>query len=212
MSPDFAAAVDPVFKYVLSVMEGIETGKALPGQDVRLTATKHIDQAEVQLGDRADWKLAKYALTAWVDEVLIDSPWEGRTWWEQHRLEFQYFRTADAFTVFYEQAKKAAALPRKDALETYYVCVVLGFRGVYGDPNGIQHAEEAELPSSLEEWARQVSMSIELEQDRPPLLQQGQPGPGAPPLDGKYLLIGSVLFFVVLLALTAVTAWFVFVR
>ena len=206
MSPDFSAAVDPIFTEVLTVIDEIEAGRAPGPEDVNTRVRGLIDQAENRLGQRPDWELAKYGLAAWVDDLLIEAPWDGRRWWEQNRLEFQLFRTAEAFTNFYLQSKKATELPQKDALEVYYVCVVLGFRGLYGDPEATAHAEDFGIPRSLDEWARRTSMSIQLGQGRPPLIEQGRPGSGAPPLEGKYLLIGSALFCVLLLAVALATA------
>lgn len=206
MSPEFSAAVDPVFTYILSVMEQIESGKSLLPDHVSSQVRNLLDAAETRLGSRADWDLAKYALVALVDDLLIEAPWDGRAWWEENRLEFQLFRSGDAFTAFYLQAKKATEFPRKDALEVFYVAVVLGFRGIYGDPEATSHANEFGLPTSLDEWANRTSMSIQLGQGRPPLLEQGRPVYGAPPLEGKYLLIGAALFFLFLVAITLLMA------
>ena len=169
-----------------------------------------LDGAETRLGSRPDWELAKYALVALVDDLLIEAPWEGRSWWEENRLEFQLFRSGDAFTAFYLQAKKATEFPRKDALEVFYVAVVLGFRGIYGDPAATEHADDFGLPPSLDEWAKRTAMSIQLGQGRPPLLEQSRPVYGAPPLEGKYLLIGSAIFFLILFAITLLMAFRIF--
>ena len=210
MSPEFAAAVDPAFTYVLSVMDQIESGRTPLPEDVHAQVRGRIDQAENLLGKRQDWELAKYAIIAWVDDLLIDAPWEGRSWWEQNRLEFQVFRTAEAFTGFYLRANQATELPQKDALEVFYVGVVLGFRGLYGDPSAVSHAADFGLPATLEEWARRTSMSIQLGQGRPRLLERGHPGPGAPPLEGKFLFIGSGLVCVLLIFATLITVWILF--
>ncbi|TWU45182.1 hypothetical protein Q31b_03530 [Novipirellula aureliae] len=210
MSPEFAAAVDPIITYVLSVMDEVEAGRTPSPEDVSTRVRGLLDQSENKLGQRSDWELAKYALIGWVDDLLIEAPWDGRVWWEQNRLEFQLFRSADAFTAFYLQAKKATEFPKKDALEVFYVCVVLGFRGLYGDPDATAHAEDFGLPKTLQEWARRASMAIQLGQGRPPILEQGRPGLGAPPLEGKYLLIGSGVFCLLLIAVALATAHKVF--
>ncbi len=198
MSPEFSAAVDPIFTYVLYVMDEIEANRMPEPQDVNSRIRSLIDQAENRIGQRSDWELAKYALAGFVDDLFIEAPWNGRKWWEENRLEFQLFRSGEAFTVFFQQAKKATELPKKDALETFYICVVLGFRGLYGDPTAVEHAEDFGLPSSLDEWARRTAMSIQLGQGRPPIREQARPVAGAPPLEGKYLLIGSALLSVLL--------------
>jgi type VI secretion system protein ImpK len=79
------------------------------------------------------------------------------------------------------------------------VCVVLGFRGLYRDPNEAAHEAEAlGLPADLETWARQTSTAIRLGQGLPPITERGQMPAGAPALDSKaffvsYLLLGIIL-------------------
>ncbi len=202
MSPEFAAAVDPVFMYVSAVVDEIESSQNPSAEDVNAKVRGLIDHAENRLGQRPDWELAKYALAAWVDDLLIEAAWDGSNWWEQNRLEFQLFRTADAFQKFYVQSQKATEMPQKDSLEVFYVCVVLGFRGLYGDPEATAHADHFGLPPSLDQWAKRTGMAIQLGQGRPPILEQGRPGVGAPPLEGKYLMISSVIICVLLAAIT----------
>ncbi len=201
MSPEFAAAVDPVFMYVSSVVDEIEANKNPNAEDVNAKIRGLLDNAENMLGRRPDWTLAKYALVAWVDDLLIEAAWDGSRWWEQNRLEFKIFNTTSAFSKFYEQSQKATELPQKDALEVFYVCVVLGFRGLYGDPEATAQHEHFGVPPSLDEWARRTGMAIQLGQGRPPILEQGRPGQGAPPLEGKYLMISSVICCVLLAAI-----------
>lgn len=210
MSPEFASAVDPIFMYVSSIVDEIEANKNPSAEDVNAKIRGLLDQAENRLGSRPDWDLAKYALVAWVDDLLIEAAWDGSVWWEQNKLEFKIFKTADAFSKFYEQARKATELPQKDALEVFYVCVVLGFRGLYGDPEATAQHELFKVPPSLDEWARRTGMAIQLGQGRPAILEQGRPGPGAPPLEGKYLMISSVICCVLLAAIAAGIAKMVF--
>ena len=102
---------------------------------------------------REGWELAKYALVAWIDDVLIEAPWPGRDWWENNSLEFAYFNTRDRATQFFKRAKQAAQLTRRDALEVFYVCVILGFRGLYAMPEAAFLADQLDLPPDLESWA-----------------------------------------------------------
>ncbi|WP_149495992.1 DotU family type IV/VI secretion system protein [Roseiconus lacunae] len=202
MSPEFAKAVDPIFMYVSLVIDEIEINRSPNPEDVNAKVRGLLDAAENALGGSQDWQLAKYALVAWVDDLLIEAAWDGSQWWEQNRLEFQIFNTTSAFSKFYEQSQKASQLPKKDALEVFYVCVVLGFRGLYGDPEATAQHEHFKVPPSLNEWARRTGMTIQLGQGRPPILEQGRPGMGAPPLEGKYLMISSVICCVLLSAVT----------
>ncbi len=106
------------------------------------------------------------------------------------------------------KAKEASSLPRKEALETFYVCVVLGFRGLYRDPVAAAAlAEPRQLPPNLETWARQTSMAIQLGQGRPPISESSEPIEGAPPLEGPFLLMWSSLFGVILAIFTMIFAW-----
>ena len=201
MTPSFAAAVDPFIVYVIKLLERIEGGlEPDPAQEQqRLRA--FLDQAEVRLSGASEvWQLAKYALAAWADEMLIAAPWEGRTWWTNHALEFALFRKNTAFSEFYTQAEQAANLPNKDALEVFYVCVIMGFRGLYQDANASEVAPEFGLPPTVEEWARRVAESIRLGQGVPPIHENPRPGDGAPPLEGKFYFLGAVVLGVTLLA------------
>lgn len=202
MTPQFAKAVDPVFMYVLELLERIGKDENPPPEQERLKIRKKLDDAEAALGHSEEWQLAKYALTCWVDEVLIDAPWEGRDWCVNNSLEFELFRSALANEQFFQKTKDATSLPKRDALEVYYICVVLGFRGLYRNPSGAAMlAESLGLPANLETWAKQTSLAIRTGIGRPPIDASGAMGPGAPPLDSQALLVLSALISAVLGAL-----------
>ncbi|OYV87250.1 MAG: hypothetical protein B7Z73_10420 [Planctomycetia bacterium 21-64-5] len=130
------------------------------------------------------------SLVAWVDEMLVDPAWEGGHWWTNHVLEWELFNTMDRFHLFYERAKDAYAAGFRNALEVYYVAVVLGFRGLYKEEPSSQLAAARELPENIEKWAAQMSMAIRMT-PRPPIVSGGKPVAGAPPLTGQALLISS---------------------
>ncbi|PHR86058.1 MAG: type IV secretion protein DotU [Blastopirellula sp.] len=202
MTPKFSKAVDPIFLYVLDLMERLENdADSVNPSDERVRILKRIDSAENLLGQTPDWELAKYAISGWIDQLLITAPWSGGNWWKNNNLEFGYFRSGTAYTNFYTQAKQAQALSGKDALEVYYLCVVMGFRGLYGDVNSLQYAQQLGLPADLETWAKQTAASLQLGQGRSPILERPKPGDGAPPLNGHNKLVNMSLFAVVMLAL-----------
>lgn len=212
MTPKFSEAVDPIFMHVLSMLERIGRNETLSVKDERQRVRGWIDQAEGILGQSQDWQLAKYALVAWIDEMFIETQWDGRGWWNENALEQEMFSGRRAYHHFYLKAKEASALPKRDALEVFYVCVVLGFRGIYRDPvEAIAEAEAHGLPPDLETWARQTSMAIKLGQGLAPITDRGLLPTGAPALESKsffvsYLLIGvilasvNVVFFALILA------------
>jgi len=187
MKPDFAKAIDPIFLYVLGLLDTIERGKPIDVSAARERIANRFDQAERLLSNRHDeWKLAEYALVCWIDEVLINAAWEGHDYWVQHKLEWERFGTAVAFDKFYEQAAVAARHTQKDALEVFYVCVVLGFRGMYVSPEEARALADARgWPADLDNWARKTTMSIQVGRWRPRIDSATSTIAGAPPLEGK---------------------------
>jgi type VI protein secretion system component VasF len=97
---------------------------------------------------------ARYALACWVDELFIihcQPPWADD--WKERTLEFEIFGTNVAATKFWEQAdivlRRPGALrtptqPGPDAVETFFLCTVLGFRGTHFDntPKVREYVEE----------------------------------------------------------------------
>ncbi len=204
MTPAFANAVDPVFLFVLGLLDRIQSNTARSGTEERQAIEHVIAECDAQLGNQAGWELAKYGLVAWIDDLLISTSWTGRDWWEGNALEFAYFKTRDRATNFFVKAKEAADMPRRDALEVFYLCVVLGFRGLYTLSDAEFIAGQLELPPTIEGWTRSTSKLIQLRQGRPPIREMPRPASGAPPLEGKYLLVGTTFIGVILAAILAV--------
>jgi type VI secretion system protein ImpK len=207
MTPKFASAIDPVFLHVLGLLDRIARGDSRNVQEERASIRSLLDQAGGKLGSGQQWELAQYALACWIDEVLLEAPWDGRDWWNNNVLEVELFKMREAAERFFFEAKEAATLPQRDALEVFYVCVILGFRGLYRDPDSaIGLTQSRNLPSDLETWVKQTSMAIHLSQGRPAIAEGGTPGTGAPPLQGQSFMVWSVLSGVLLCAITAALA------
>ena len=68
-------------------------------------------------------------LVYWIDEILITSTWAHAQEWTNHILEFHFYRESAAAIRFYEKAIEAEKRDSTDPLETFFLCVVLGFRG-----------------------------------------------------------------------------------
>lgn len=192
MTPRFAQSVDPLFLYVLDLLDRLGKGERPSPQDERLRIRALLDQAEAIVGAGPEWEAAKYALVSWIDEVLVDTLWEGRNWWSNNVLEMEYFGTRACFEQFYLRAQEATTLARRDALEVFYVCVVLGFRGMYRDPDLAETLAQARgLPPTIDAWAKQATMSIRLGQKRPALAAPRHEISGAPPLRARPVLVWS---------------------
>lgn len=190
MTPRFAQAIDPVFLHVLDLLDRLSQGEKVSVHDERLRIRTLIDQAEAVVGAGPEWEAAKYAIVAWIDEVLVDASWEGRDWWSNNVLEMEYYSTRVCFEQFYVRAQQATTLARRDALEVYYVCAVLGFRGLYRDPAMAESLTGTlGLPPEIDSWAKQAALSIRLGQQRPPLSAPRHEIAGAPPLRAKALVV-----------------------
>ena len=89
---------------------------------------------------------ARYALACWVDELFIihcQPPWADD--WKERTLDIELFGTNVAATKFWEQADivlrrpgipRTATQPGLEAVETFFLCTTLGFRGTYFDNPG----------------------------------------------------------------------------
>ena len=124
-------------------------------------------------------------------------------------LEFAYFKSRERATQFFLHAKEAAQLSSRNALEVFYICVVLGFRGLYALPDSSFLAEQLELPSDVEAWAKRTSRALQLGVGRPPITDSLRPGDGAPPLEARFALVGASMIGLILTAFTIVIGYFV---
>lgn len=191
MTPKFSQAVDPVITKVLDLLDRIEHGEQVHAEQESIELRERIDRSEAEVAS-SEWSLARYALVCWADEMLVAARWPGANWWNEHVLEFAYYKSHDRATKFYQEAEKARGSSVRDALEVYYLCVFLGFRGFYRDQAvaGLL-AEQLSLPKRLEDWVDQTAMAIiPIRQTQ---LPQGQQGPGAPALEGMSLMLSSFL-------------------
>jgi type VI secretion system protein ImpK len=144
----------------------------------------------------------RYALVCWLDELFTTrSAWSRQ--WNEHKLEAELYNTNDRAWRFWEQAKFAQSHPTTDALEVYYLCVCLGFRGAL-----------LEEPEKLGAWlaaARQRLGQV----TQPDWKFQGERAPAvaAPPLTAAGQLRQLALTaWVALLVLAPLTAFFVIGR
>jgi type VI secretion system protein ImpK len=145
--------VYPVITQALDLKERLDAGKPLdiPAEKVRLLKLIRGEGASAGLTDYFGDGVflgARYALACWVDELFIlhcnppqISPPVPNQWQRTKILEDEIFGITQAARKFWEQldivlghpnvAGKARVTPGPDAVETYFLCVILGFRGTY---------------------------------------------------------------------------------
>jgi type VI secretion system protein ImpK len=212
MTPDFAKAVDPVFEYVLELLDRIEAGRETSAEREHQRILRAVDRAEAELGaGNENWQSAKFGLVCWIDEMLSAHVWEGAEYWSNNPLERELFGTADRALLFYTWAKKAAAERQRDALEVYFVCVILGFRGLYEIPEvAADLVDKFELTATLNDWLSQTGSALQLRRGVPPINPTGKIPPGAPELRGYSLMMAALLAVILagaLAGLAAAWAW-----
>lgn len=76
---------------------------------------------------------AKYALAAFVDESVLASEWPNRMDWMSKPLQLEFFGEHLAGEGFFTRLRdlRQGGEANVDILELYYVCLQLGFEGVY---------------------------------------------------------------------------------
>ena len=201
MTPAFAQAIDPIFLYQLDLLSRLGQGANPSPTDERMRIASLIDQAEATIGGGREWDLAKYAIVSWIDEMLVEQSWSGREWWANNVLEVELFNTRLCNEQFFLKAREAATLARRDALEVFYNCVILGFRGLYRDPElAAMFTHSQSLPEDLPAWTRQVALAIRLGQGRPALAGPQREIFGAAPQRARSQAVWAVLAAIILIA------------
>ncbi|MFV2059350.1 MAG: type IVB secretion system protein IcmH/DotU [Gammaproteobacteria bacterium] len=102
-------------------------------------------------------KETKYAMAAFVDEIILCSDWSERTLWMSNPLQLQFFGEHLAGEGFFKHLAKLrqAGSANTDIIELYYVCLQLGFEGVYR-LQGMEQlmALQVDLRSQLEDYKK----------------------------------------------------------
>jgi type VI secretion system protein ImpK len=174
MRAEIAALVFPVLNHALQLKTRIERGEELDRDTEQaklrgylqsdMEAKRFVDfggdssvdsNSSVLSMDRRgkDGFLGiRYALACWLDEIFIDSPWER--WWKDNNLETALYGSRDRAYRFWDQARRAEARNGDDALEVFFLCVMLGFRGDYRNDS-----------TKLHGWVNQTRARLSRRQD-----------------------------------------------
>lgn len=207
MTPKFAQAVDPIFEHVLQLLDRIDRNDLIAPDEEKHIIKRMLDRSEAALGASQEWQWAKYGLVCWIDEVLLAAPWEGRHWWNENSLESSVYSQRLRATDFFVMARDASTSPQREALEVYYLAVILGFRGLYDkQETAFEETQRLELPAELSDWVKQTAQAI-LPRPKPPLAPTRNFGRGAPPLSGQSMLIGAAAVVAIVSAVTLMSAW-----
>ncbi len=85
-----------------------------------------------------DVQQAKYAIAAFIDEMILTSNWPLKDSWADRPLQLTYFNDFSAGEEFYNKIDTLRAAKKNSVLEVYYLCLALGFRGKYVDLQGME--------------------------------------------------------------------------
>jgi type VI secretion system protein ImpK len=120
--------------YVAYFKKTVST-KQPPFEQVKADITRLLTQSESCLNKglypQADFDQARFAICAWVDEVMLGSAWAQKGQWQRELLQRIYYNTAEAGEEFFERLNNVG-LHQRDVREVYYLCLALGFMGRYG--------------------------------------------------------------------------------
>lgn len=206
----------PVISYGLALLERVERGAA-PNlareqailKDMLLTEETSyraeggddagFDGLVVQRSANQRFLGVRYALVCWLDELFTTrSSWKEE--WNEHKLEVELYGSNDRAWKFWEQARLAQTRATTEALEVFYLCVMLGFRGALG-----------EQPEQLGTWLAASRQRLGQVSERE-LVTSGENAPKscAPPLRGAGRLRQMALTaWVAVLVLGPLTAFYV---
>ncbi len=82
---------------------------------------------------RGDYDLARFAICAWLDELILNSDWAHRTEWQKELLQRKFYQTTKAGEEFFEKLNSLGP-HQQQVREIFYLCLALGFKGRYCRP------------------------------------------------------------------------------
>ena len=134
VSPRLSETFAPCLSLILKLRDSDQFGD---GDLLRSRILDMLKQAEqkalmdaIPTSDISD---ARFAIVAFLDEVILGSNWDQRGLWVTNPLQVELYGNAVAGNEFFERLErlKADASFRKNALEVYYLCLALGFKGKF---------------------------------------------------------------------------------
>lgn len=171
MRPELMQQVYPFFVKALELAQQLRQSPNQLNLQTEQTALVNLLGSEFELqrlapasnsvGSQAKQFLGvRYALVCWVDELfIVDSPWSQL--WNERKLEATIYRTNDRAWRFWDQAQMAMTQESNDALEVFYLCVMLGFRGEYREHSDLLNvwlttARRRLIPANGVQWQQPI--------------------------------------------------------
>ena len=130
---DLITFAGPIFDLVLRLKAGI----VAPSNELRPQIAGMLQdfekRAERYRFNHKIVSVSKFALAAFVDEAILSNNFSLRSEWERNPLQLEYFGENNAGNVFFDKLESMLQSidVTQDAVEVYYYCLLLGFKGRY---------------------------------------------------------------------------------
>ncbi len=130
---DLVAFAGPFFDLILRLKAGI----IQPSNELRpkiAMLLKEFEERALRYRHRESLiQVTKFALAAFIDETVLTNEFYLREEWEKYPLQLEYFGEQLAGEKFYDKLEKLIGQIEvtADAVEVYYVCMLLGFKGKF---------------------------------------------------------------------------------
>ncbi len=131
---DLITFAGPIFDLVLRLKAAI----VAPSNDLRPKIVSMLDdfekRAERYKFNHKIVQVSKFALASFVDEAVLTNNFPLRDQWERNPLQLEYFGEQLAGNKFFDKLQSMLKQTdvTQDAVEIYYFCMLLGFKGRYG--------------------------------------------------------------------------------
>jgi len=131
---ELVAFAGPIFDLILRIKAGIVAPSNELRPQVAAMLADFEKRAERYRFNHKIVQVAKFALASFVDETVLTNNFPLRDEWEKYALQLEYFGEQLAGNKFFEKldAMLKQIETTQDAVEIYYVCMLLGFKGRYG--------------------------------------------------------------------------------
>jgi len=131
LSNPLTIAFADVFSYIFEFKKHCVTNQPVI-DEVSGRLQKILEKSAVyiltQAVDPRDYDDARFAVCAWVDEMILHMPWTYRDSWQRNLLQNKYYATVNAGSEFYDRLNSIDS-GNYFVREVYFLCLGLGFKG-----------------------------------------------------------------------------------
>ena len=126
------AAASPLFSLVARIRNRAQHADPAALRESVIAEVRDFGNKALAAGVPADMvRMARYAICATVDDVVLNTPWGGQSIWTQQSIVGTFHKETYGGDRFYDLLTRLESAPSQnlDLLEFFYVCLSLGFEG-----------------------------------------------------------------------------------